>query len=1110
MKRLISILLSVMMLLSVVAITSTVAYAAETDPTLGNGTTYYVDSQGGNDSNSGTSSSAAWKTLSKVNSTTFQPGDNILFKKGGVWTGTLYPKGSGEKGAPITISSYGTGNAMPLIDGNGVQFTQGGSWIDAAVYFCNQSYWTVQNLEVVNDSSTLGDRAGIHFDNTTTRTTRYGITIRNNKVHNIASDGNAGDHGRIAGICVWSRSWYNSFSDVLIEGNEVYDAKSTGIMVNAQCPADTTNGGKNIVIRNNVLNRIGGDGVLTNECVAPLVEYNVVNESHNVSIAACVALWPFACTDSLFQFNEAYNTKTRYDGQGLDCDYMCKNTTFQYNYSHDNEGGFMLICCEPTNWDGSQKGFNDGSVVRYNISQNDRHTLFQLTTNITNTTIYNNTLYTDWGIGTNIVSTYSRDGQYPDNTRFYNNIFYTLSSSGYDWGGCTNTVWENNLVYGTNVNGAPDDPNEINANPMLVNPGGAGIGFDTCDAYVLYNNSPAIGKGKVIENNGGRDFFGNPVSATEKPNIGAYNGPGVPYNVQTTTYEGGYVTLHDWENASTTHKNTQIPFISSNTTTWLSTASITTDANVLAPGSTKGIKIHNDQTAASNCALDVVVYKEWIANSIGMRFWVDGGGTDRSIEINFKGSDSMHYRKTTTAPADGGWIVISWDDTLYKNGPDVWQNVQVTPEIMRNTTEIMIYAKSLAAGGDLYIDDIQYKIDPAAVTTVATDATTTATTTATTVTTATTTAAPTTTAPITTEAPTQAPVVGGYTPWQNFESYNVGTGKPDCFSGNVQTWSKNVLGIVETSTIGGGAPNSTKTAYVTSTNGYTITADGFRIDFNTSGVAEFSQIQGYRIWMKASTDGVKARAHIASDLGNNKVARSNTEVAVSTAGAWYEFDFTPTFYFNNYGSFGSGSKTVTAQHLAEAKTFGALLAIPAGATVYVDDIEIKYADQSVVVTTTEVPTTTEAPTTTAAPTTTTKAPTYNNPYAVVGGYLSGISNNDVAQFIASFNAENGAEVKVLKSADEITTGKIGTGMDVVIYTHGAEKSRYTIVIYGDVDGDGETNATDLLIIKHHLLSVSTLEGSYYQAGKISRGDSVSASDILTLKRVLLKVETITQ
>ena len=61
-------------------------------------TTYYVDASNGNDSNSGTSQSTAWKTISKVNSMSFQPGDQILFKRGEQWREKLQIPSSGASG----------------------------------------------------------------------------------------------------------------------------------------------------------------------------------------------------------------------------------------------------------------------------------------------------------------------------------------------------------------------------------------------------------------------------------------------------------------------------------------------------------------------------------------------------------------------------------------------------------------------------------------------------------------------------------------------------------------------------------------------------------------------------------------------------------------------------------------------------------------------------------------------------------------------------------------------------------------------------------------------------------------------------------------------------
>ena len=45
-------------------------------------TTYYVDSVGRSDSADGTSAAAAWKTLAKVNTGQFAPGDRVKIKEG--------------------------------------------------------------------------------------------------------------------------------------------------------------------------------------------------------------------------------------------------------------------------------------------------------------------------------------------------------------------------------------------------------------------------------------------------------------------------------------------------------------------------------------------------------------------------------------------------------------------------------------------------------------------------------------------------------------------------------------------------------------------------------------------------------------------------------------------------------------------------------------------------------------------------------------------------------------------------------------------------------------------------------------------------------------------
>ena len=113
--------------------------------------TCYVDSAAGDDAFSGRGPEQAWRSLRKVNDTTFRPGDRILFRAGGSWTGQLRPGGSGASGRPIVVDSYGAGD-RPAIHGNGAT---------AAVYLRNQQYWEINNLEITNDAPAEGYRRGV-------------------------------------------------------------------------------------------------------------------------------------------------------------------------------------------------------------------------------------------------------------------------------------------------------------------------------------------------------------------------------------------------------------------------------------------------------------------------------------------------------------------------------------------------------------------------------------------------------------------------------------------------------------------------------------------------------------------------------------------------------------------------------------------------------------------------------------------------------------------------------------------------------------------------------------------------------------------------------------
>ena len=79
--------------------------------------TYYVDATNGNDNNNGASTLTAWKTVAKVNSSTFSPGDNILFKRGELWREKLDVPSSGSSVNHLVFGAYGSGS-KPLFLGS--------------------------------------------------------------------------------------------------------------------------------------------------------------------------------------------------------------------------------------------------------------------------------------------------------------------------------------------------------------------------------------------------------------------------------------------------------------------------------------------------------------------------------------------------------------------------------------------------------------------------------------------------------------------------------------------------------------------------------------------------------------------------------------------------------------------------------------------------------------------------------------------------------------------------------------------------------------------------------------------------------------------------------
>ena len=162
-------------------------------------------------------------------------------------------------------------------------------------------------------------------------------------------------------------------------------------------------------------------------------------------------------------------------------------------------------------------------------------------------------------------------------------------------------------------------------------------------------------------------------------------------------------------------------------------------------------------------------------------------------------------------------------------------------------------------------------------------------------------------------------------------------------------------------------------------------------------------------------------------------------------------------------------------------------------------------------TTTQPPTTqpptTETPTQTALTVQTTLKK--NDTASTVNGITPG---STVADVKGKFTVTGGT-IEITSSAGTVKSdGKVVTGDKIVIKdSNGNIKYSYSVIIYGDVNGDGTGNIKDLLIIQKHLLGVSKLEGVYLTAGDANRDSKdLSIKDLLVLQKQILGLLTIEQ
>ena len=501
-------LLSLFLLLSM----STLTLSAKTNHRqCATATSYYINDRLGDDGNSGTGPEQAWKTLNNISMTSFQAGDSILLKAGGIWNGQMAPKGSGSAGMPIVLSKYGDG-PKPIIHGEGRSFV---------LFLGNQEYWQIKDLEITNFNAEQPTtmKRGLWI-----KATDFGVVhhlhLLDLYLHDVNGNLDPGDASPSkdnGGIFfeITGSSKPTWFDDILIENCRLDRVSRTGICNKSSWEGRTLTQNtiwypsRNVVIRNNVIERTGGNGLIWRVSHRPLVEHNLFNECA-VALSGN-AMFFFNCDSALAQYNEACYTVYKpgeTDAAGFDADYRCKHTILQYNYSHDNGQGAFVVCTNGS----SSTAFQDGATIRYNICHNNEREGFHLSGPLTDTRIYNNVVYLGAEKSAVKIIYHKSWGGYPKNTTYSNNIFYIRAADcSYSFGSSSGNVFANNVFFGFHPDTEPFDANKLTDDPLFENPGTAGMGWESVYGYRLRPESPCINSGVKSTDHPLRDYWGNPV-----------------------------------------------------------------------------------------------------------------------------------------------------------------------------------------------------------------------------------------------------------------------------------------------------------------------------------------------------------------------------------------------------------------------------------------------------------------------------------------------------------------------------------------------------------------------------------------------------------------------
>ena len=502
------------------------------------GTTYYVDSKDGKDSNAGTAENKAFQTLKKVNELNLEPGDTVLLKKGSVFEDQALKftkEDSGTAEAPVKISTYGEGE-KPKINTNGhgqweLNYgnpldNQNHKWkgtVSSSILIEDTEYLEIEGLELTNDRKSATDTeqgkayndayamdrtgvAGVAKDNGTVDH----IVLNDLYIHDVTGNvynkhmTNGGIYFIVAKPTNEGETGIARYNDVQIRNCSLNKVNRWGIAVGytyqwgqfetGELPDATMAkyGSSNVVIENNYLNHVGGDAITTMYLDRPLIQYNV---SENA--AEQINTTDYAQQQPRLDANGKEIGKQDVGAGRVAAGiwpWKCKNAIFQYNEC------FKTLNAASGNGDGQpwDADYGDGTNYQYNYSHGNTAStiMFCGGNSVNNTFRYNISQNEDMGpldpagnsgncqvynntfyIKEGLNTIWHRSHGNGGPVDMENNIFYFAGNTPVnvkEWNPSGNKTYSNNLYY--NVKNYPNDaaPVKVNAGTKVLENPGSG------------------------------------------------------------------------------------------------------------------------------------------------------------------------------------------------------------------------------------------------------------------------------------------------------------------------------------------------------------------------------------------------------------------------------------------------------------------------------------------------------------------------------------------------------------------------------------------------------------------------------------------------------------